>query len=139
MRAGEITGLKWAQIDLSCGIIRLDMTKNGDRRSVPLSNAARVAILALPRPIDGGKVVSFYDSRGLSVAFRRACKRAGIVGLRFHDLRHEVASRIAPHVATATLAKIMGWLGLQMAMRYYNAADQELVAVRRAAEAARAA
>ena len=139
MRAGEITGLKWAQIDLSRGIIRLDMTKNGDRRSVPLSNAARAAILALPRPIDGGKVVSFYDSRGLSVAFRRACKRAGIVGLRFHDLRHEAASRIAPHVAILTLAKMMGWRGYQMAMRYYNPTDQELVAQRRAVEAAHAA
>ena len=139
MRAGEIIGLTWAQIDLSAGIIRLDMTKNGDRRHVPLTAAAEAAISALPRPISGGKVTSFYDSQGLSIAFRRACKRAEILGLRFHDLRHEAASRLAPHVPTVTLSRIMGWRGVGMAVRYYNPTDQELVEVRRAAEAARAA
>jgi len=32
-----------------------------------------------------------------------------------------------------TLAKIMGWRTVQMAMRYYNPTDEELVKARRAA------
>lgn len=133
MRAGEIVPLCWEQIDLANNVIRLDMTKNGERRAVPLSEAAVVAIKTLPRPIQGGRVTSFYDSRGLSAAFRRACERAGIAGLRFHDLRHEAASRLAPHMPVATLAKVMGWKTLQMAMRYYNPTEVELVAAVRAA------
>jgi len=133
MRAGEIVGLLWEQIDLSNGVIRLDMSKNGDRRIVPLSKAAEAAVRALPRPIQGGRLTKFYDTRGLSAAFRRACERAGITGLRFHDLRHEAASRLAPHMSVATLAKVAGWKTIQMAMRYYNPTAAELVAAVRAA------
>jgi integrase len=133
MRAGEIVGLEWEQIDLAAGVIRLDMTKNGDRRVVPLSEAAEREIRAHPRPIHGGRLTQFHDSRGLSVAFRRACVRADISGLRFHDLRHEAASRLAPHMSVATLAKVLGWKTIQMAMRYYNPTAAELVAAVRAA------
>ena len=30
---------------------------------------------------------------GITQAFERVCKRAGVEGLRFHTLRHEAASR----------------------------------------------
>jgi integrase len=133
MRAGEIVSLSWEQVDLANSVIRLDMTKNGERRVVPLTEAAVAAIRGLPRPILGGRVTSFYDSRGLSAAFRRACERAGISGLRFHDLRHEAASRFARRMPVATLAKVMGWKTIQMAMCYYNPTPAELVAAVRAA------
>ena len=133
MRAGEIVNLSWEQIDLSNNVIRLDMTKNGDRRVVPLSEVAESLIRALPRPLRGGRLTGFHDSNGLGAAFRRACMRAGITGLRFHDLRHEAASRLAPHMPVATLAKVMGWKTIQMAMRYYNPTAAELVAAVRAA------
>ena len=136
MRAGEIVQLTWEQIDLHNHVIRLDQTKNGDCRIVPLSVAAEAAIRSLPRHI-GGRVTQFYDSAGFSRAFGRACERVGIKGLRLHDLRHEAASRLAPHMPVATLAKVMGWRSIQMAMRYYNPTADELVAVvRRIAKAA---
>lgn len=133
MRRGEIAELTWAQIDLHHRVIRLELTKNGDRRTVPLSEVAEAALRALPRPLHGGPVNTFHDSNGLGAAFRRACKRAGITDLHFHDLRHEAASRMARTMPVATLAKVMGWRTLQMAMRYYNPTDAELVAARRAA------
>lgn len=133
MRRGEIAGLTWAQIDLHHRVIRLDMTKNGDRRIVPLSEVAEAALRALPRPLHGGPLTSFHDSNGLGAAFLRACNRASITNLHFHDLRHEAASRLARKMPVATLAKIMGWRTLQMAMRYYNPTGEELVAAVRAA------
>jgi integrase len=137
MRAGEIVQLTWDQIDLKNSVIRLDITKNGDGRIVPLSVAAEAVLRSLPRAIDGGRVTQFYDSAGLSRAFNRACESAGIEGLRFHDLRHEAASRLAPHMPAQTLAKVMGWKCLQMAMKYYNPNPPELVAaVRGIAKAA---
>lgn len=128
MRRGEIANLTWDQVDLGKhGIFLLD-TKNGDRRFVPLSENAEAAIRALPRPIHGGRLTSFHDSNGLGAAFRRACQRAGITGLCFHDLRHEAASRLAGVLEAPTLAKVFGWRTIQMVMRYYNPSAQELVA-----------
>ena len=40
MRQGEILSLRWKHIDLSKGIATLDMTKNGERRSIPLNRTA---------------------------------------------------------------------------------------------------
>ncbi|TCW80993.1 site-specific integrase [Burkholderia sp. SRS-46] len=128
MRAGEIVKLRRAQIDLEVPAIRLGITKNGHPRTVPMSEEAEAAVRALLELSDGDRLTSFYDSRGLSAAFRRACKRAGITGLCFHDLRHEAASRLAPRMQAPTLTKIMGWVNMQEAMRYYNPTDAELVA-----------
>ncbi|MDH0423369.1 tyrosine-type recombinase/integrase, partial [Delftia tsuruhatensis] len=75
----------------------------------------------------------FHDSNGLGAAFARACVRVGIEDLHFHDLRHEAASRFAPRMPATTLAKLMGWRSIQMAMRYYNPREDELVALVRAA------
>lgn len=133
MRSSEMVKLRWAQVDLARHVIRLNLTKNGDPRTVPLSERAEGAIRALPQQASG-RLTTFHDARGLRKAFALACKRAGITGLRPHDLRHEAASQLAPKVETATLAKVMGWRTLQMAMRYYNPTDEELVAaVRRPA------
>lgn len=132
MRRGEIAGLEWDQFDLHNSVIYLDITKNGDSRVVPLSATAEEAIRSFPRPPQGGKVLTFFDSNGLGAAFVRACERAGIEGLCFHDLRHEAASRLAKRMPAVTLAKVMGWRTLQMAMRYYNPTAAELVSAVRA-------
>lgn len=135
MRAGEIVQLTSDQIDLQNHVIRLEKTKNGEDRVVPLTTTAEDIIRSM-LPSENGRLTSFHDSNGLSKAFRRACARAEIKGFCFHDLRHEAASRFAPTMPVATLAKIMGWKTLQMAMRYYNPRDDELVAAVRPAKVA---
>ena len=126
MRAGEILTCAWSQVDLQGGCIRLSMTKNGSKRTVPLSLEAIRVLEALPR--SGIDVIeAFHDTSGLDRAFRRACVYAGITDLRFHDLRHEAASRLAPHMTVQDLAKVMGWKTLKMALRYYHPTDEELI------------
>lgn len=128
MRAGELLSVDWNQVNLTFGVIRLKETKNGSSRTVPLSPAAIQVLRALPSKEHGGRVIpNFHDTSGLDRAFKRLCNAAGIHGLHFHDLRHEAASRLAPRMKVQTLAKIMGWKTLQMAMRYYNPTDQELL------------
>ena len=107
--------------------ISLTLTKNGDSRVVPLFKAAVELLRAIPRPIGGGRLFEFHDTNGLSAAFRRTCERASIEDLHFHDLRHEAASRLAPHVPATTLCKLMGWRSFQMSMRYYNQLSSEAV------------
>ncbi|WP_426195515.1 integrase [Massilia sp. DWR3-1-1] len=138
MRAGNIMELCWEDVDFEHHLIYVERTKNGDELVAPLSEKAEAFLKSYQCPSKTGRIATFYDSAALSAAFRVACAKAGIKGLHYHDLRHDAATRLAPHVTTATLAKLLGWKTLQMAMRYYNPTPAELVAERRAAESARA-
>src|SRR5439155_8229433 len=39
LRRGELLGLTWEQVDMSRGVIRLEVTKSGKRREVPMRQA----------------------------------------------------------------------------------------------------
>jgi integrase len=138
LRSGNIVRLRWEKIDFEDDVIFVGMTKNGSPITVPLSIAAKRALLTYPSLASTGRITRFSGCEGLAAAFRVACRRAGINGMTFHDLRHESASRIAPYVPTVTLAKLMGWKTISMAMRYYNPKGKELKEARLAAESARA-
>lgn len=127
MREGELATLEWRQVNLEKKIVRLEKTKNGDSRSVPLSNQAVELLKRLPRAVNCSVLPSFGSGEALSRAFGKARDKTGIEDFHFHDLRHEAASRFAPHMTAQTLAKVMGWKTIQMAMRYYNPTDEELV------------
>lgn len=136
LRSGNIVRLRWEQIDLKNDEIFVGMTKNGSPITVPLSKAAKTALLTYPGLASTGRITRFSGCEGLAAAFGVACRRAGITSMTFHDLRHEAASRIAPYVPTVTLAKLMGWKTISMAMRYYNPKGKELKEARLAAESA---
>lgn len=138
MRRGEIAQLNWSQIDLKKGIVFLAEvdTKNSQSRAVPLSFKAVEVLHELHQQPEGSVFKSFSRADSITQFFSRICQRAKIDDFCFHDLRHEAASRIAPHVSTAVLAKIMGWKSIQMAMRYYNPTPEELVIALRGANQA---
>jgi integrase len=58
MRRGEVLGLKWSQVDLTAGCIRLGAadTKTEESRTIFLTQRAIETLDALPRPIHGGHV-----------------------------------------------------------------------------------
>jgi integrase len=127
MRRGEILGLKWAQIDLDRKTAHLvaGATKTNKSRTVPLSSAAIAVLRGLPRSYDG-KVFPIGWS-GFGNTFARACKRAGIDGLTFHDLRHEATSRLFEKgLAIQEVAAITGHQSLQMLKRYTHLRAEDL-------------
>ena len=116
MRSGELCGLTWANVYPTHCV--LPMTKNGQRRDVPLS---KVAIRLIERMRGFDPVLVF----GLGVQskdslFRRARDRAGLSGVTFHDARHTAATRMAPLVDVLTLCKIFGWSNTSQALTYFN-------------------
>ncbi|TAN11899.1 MAG: site-specific integrase [Burkholderiaceae bacterium] len=120
MRRGEILGLCWELVDLDRATARLLDTKNGDDRTVPLSKAA-VALLAGLKPAanPSGPVWPGVTPSAVNQAFPRACQRAQIEGLRFHDLRHEAASRFfEKNLNVMEVASITGHKDLRMLKRY---------------------
>ena len=57
----------------------------------------------------------------------RACKRAGIRGLRFHDLRHEATSRFFEKgLNVMEVASITGHKDLRMLLRYTHLRAEDL-------------
>lgn len=141
MRQSEILGLSWEDVDLKRKIAHLDDTKSGDPRDVPLSPVALATFSGMPRPIAGGRIWSIGQDR-LIRAFRSALPRGRkawqddhpdetlppgfLVNLRFHDLRHEAASRWAPYLGAQELCKMFGWKTMQMALRYYHPTGESL-------------
>lgn len=61
MRKAEILNLRWDQVDLKHGFILLEITKNGERREIPINHTLRKTLMALPRCLDTPYV--FFDLR----------------------------------------------------------------------------
>lgn len=123
MRKGEILGLQWDKnIDLRHGFILLDMTKNGERREIPINSTLREMLHKLPRRIDSPYV--FTDETGnrfqdIKKGFGAACRRAGIKDFHFHDLRHTFASHLVmAGVDLTTVKELLGHKTLTMTLRY---------------------
>jgi integrase len=129
MRRGEVLSLLWCNVNLEIGVAVLPMTKNGEMRRVPLSKEA-ISILKEQRSASiqsiAGRVFDVSDI-SLDKAWRRACGKAGIVGLRFHDLRHESISRLFEiGLNPMEVSSISGHKTLQMLKRYTHLRAEEL-------------
>lgn len=123
MRRGELLALRW-QIDLDRRVAHLSVTKNGEARSVPLSSAAMGILQGLTKSPCG----SVFPSKPQTVAaaFMKAAKRAALIALRFHDLRHVATTSLAKRLPNVIeLAAVIGHKSLHMLKRYYqpDAAD----------------
>lgn len=118
-RQGELLKLRWEQIDLENQTARLLDTKNGEDRTIPLSKAAVTALRNMPRNISGKVFQRWSGGEALNKAFKSACTRAEIDGLRFHDLRHEAASRLFEKgLNVMEVASVTGHKTLSMLKRY---------------------
>lgn len=137
-RLGEITGLRWPDIDLSRGRATLHQTKNGDVRAVHLSGHALELLRAAPRRLDTDLLFPGKAKPGrrpakpavLKKSWEAAIKRAGIEDFKFHDLRHSAASYLAMNGATlAEIAEVLGHRTLAMVKRYAHLSDAHVAGV----------
>ena len=120
MRQGEILGLEWRHVNWLDHTVYLPDTKNGTARVVPLSEKAEAALQRQQTWATGkdGKVCR-YTNDGMRASYTKAMKKAGIVGLTFHDLRHEATSRFCEKgIPVMTVQAITGHKSTQMMKRY---------------------
>lgn len=134
-RRGELLGLKWADVDLQRGIATFHVTKNRERRAVPIAGGALRELVAWSkvRRIDDGRVFpgpTLERALDIEHAWREALATAGVKAFRFHDLRHSAASYLAMSGATAPeIAAVLGHKTLQMVKRYAHLGEQHTAAV----------
>jgi integrase len=130
MRRGEQLNLTWENVDFERGWITLGITKNMQRRGVPLVGAAQEALRSLRtvRRIDANLVFPSHDGKkpyDIRRPFTFALKKAGIQDFRWHDLRHCAASYLAmSDVPLKIIGKLLGHNTSAMTGRYSHLADQ---------------
>ena len=131
LRAANVTGLSWEQVDLERRLawIHPDQAKARRAIAVPLNGTAMRVVRAhyARHPVS---VFTFKGRRVKQVSTRawyKALARAGIENLRWHDLRHTWASW---HVQNGTplfvLQELAGWETERMVRRYAHFAANHL-------------
>jgi integrase len=68
LRLGKLLGLTWERVDLSRGVIRLEVTKSGRRREVPLNAESYDALVSL-NPKQSGRV---FRTKSVRKAYENA-------------------------------------------------------------------
>lgn len=153
MRRGELLALDWRHVDLIRRTAHLPDTKNGEARTVPLSLRAIAVLKSLPRLDEQSADEAEHQSdpvfhttamallKGFGRALERAkaayvkdCKDAGkrplgsfLGDVRFHDTRHEAASRLAEKLTNVLeLSAVTGHKDLRMLKRYYHPRAEDL-------------
>jgi integrase len=116
MRRSELLAMRWDDVDMVARTVLLRATKNGRPRTVPLSPRALEIIRDIPR---AGETVFVVSANAVRLAWERLKRRAGVSGLRFHDLRHEAVSRFFEKgLNMPEVAAISGHRDPRMLMRY---------------------
>jgi integrase len=96
-RLREILHLRWEDVDLERGLLSLPDSKTG-KKAIVLNAPAMTVLASLPHV--GAYVIAGQDAgtqkekprSDLNKPWRSVAKRAGLAGLRIHDLRHTHAS-----------------------------------------------
>jgi len=142
LRRGEMVGLDWGDLDLERRTIRVarnvwsgrvDTTKGGRGRTVPMSEHLCQALLALPRPLrrdapllqrDGQRVTG----RAVTAAIKRAERLGGLAETgHCHVLRHTLGARLAmAGVGEKTIAEVLGHTDTKTTQRYMHLAPDHV-------------
>ncbi|MBT3878181.1 MAG: site-specific integrase [Candidatus Scalindua sp.] len=128
MRRGEILGLRWEQVDLSHGFILLEISKNGERREIPINTTLEYLFKEMPHSIESKYV--FVDKDGkpykdVKRSFGTAIRKAGISDFRFHDLRHTFASHLVmAGIDLISVKELLGHKTITMTLRYSHLAPE---------------
>jgi integrase len=128
LREGKIVNLTVSQCDFHHDRINIagDAMKNEEPFSIRMTAEVKAT---LQRVIKGRKLISpyiFLNEQGkpytgeaVSMAFWRACKRAAIHDLRFHDLRHDFATVLVNNGASLyQVQHALGHKDQRMSARY---------------------
>lgn len=135
-RAGELTGLRWGDVDLKDGRLTLRKTKNSQDRVVWVLGDALKLLRehAKVRRIGDDRV--FVSEKGKHFDYRKgfeaACTAAKLSNVVFHTLRHTAATLLARAGATQQQLKAIGGWKSNVVSRYVHlaAADAKNVQAR---------
>jgi integrase len=132
-RQGDLLRLPWTAYDGER--IRLRQRKTGKRVAIPVGAPLKAALDAAAKTRQSPIILLQSENQpwtedGFRSSWRKACAKAGISGLTFHDLRGTAVTRLA--VAGATVPEIAELTGhslhdvFEILSGHYLASDPEL-------------
>ena len=140
-RKRELLDAKWSDIDFESRVWRVPMTKSGRPLNIPLTPQAFQLLLTLkeklpslleiipqgeiewvfPNPKTNQPFVSIFN------AWNTVRTKAGLEGLRIHDLRHSFASALVNHgVPIYDVQKLLGHQSIKTTERYSHLSPERL-------------
>jgi integrase len=140
-RKRELLDARWRDFDFQAKVWRIPMTKSGRPLLVPLSDQACQLLLDLhhklptllekrspievewvfPNPKTNKPFVSIFN------AWNTARVKAGLSGLRIHDLRHSFASALVNHgIPIYDVQKLLGHQSIKTTERYSHLSPDRL-------------
>lgn len=133
-RLREILHLRWSEVDLERGLLLLPDSKTG-RKTIILGSPALQVIAELDNV--GEYVIAGKDSKtprwDLQRPWALVCRRAGLEGVRLHDLRHTFASYgAAGGLGLPIIGGLLGHSDVKTTQRYAHIGSDPL---RRASDA----
>ncbi len=122
-RVSEVLGAKWAWLDRDRKVLALPDSKTG-KKLIYLSDAALVVLEK--QSSQSGKSDFIFPSHkegkhfvGLPKSWAKVCERAGLEGVRIHDLRHTAASiAVGQGASLPLIGKLLGHTQAQTTLRY---------------------
>jgi site-specific recombinase XerD len=129
MRKSEQYTTEWPQISFKRKRIKLEGTKNGSDREIPMNKTCISAFEALykRRPHNGRVHQSKFkhDLNDSRAWFERCVEDAGIVKFTWHCLRHTFISRLVMKgVDLRTVQELVGHKTISMTVRYAHLAPE---------------
>lgn len=134
MRRNEILKMKWKDINLNLGTIRIpaENSKTKKERVIPIDSNLIIELDLIEKKSEYVFMNPETGKRRKDIrkAFEFTCKAAGIPtsrkeGLTFHDLRHLAAYELVKATDVITAAGILGHSDINMTMRYVHPTDQD--------------
>ena len=131
-RLSEITTLRWDQVALEAGELRLPDSKTG-AKVVHLGEPAVAVLRGIARKEDNPWVITGrrpgYRLASLHFPWGRIRKHAGLDDVRLHDLRHSFASGgLLVGEGLPMIGKLLGHSQVQTTARYAHLADDPVKA-----------
>ena len=128
IRKGELLGINRKHINWEARTCTLYDTKNGEDRTIPLSEHAFHILATLPRQFDGAMFPFTVDS--LDKHFYRVRDKVGIKDFRWHDLRRSAISNMFQirNYDLPTVQLLSGHKQPSVLLKVYTKLDPEQVA-----------
>jgi integrase len=130
-RRNEITYAKWEHVNWEQRMLLVPLSKTGRPRSIRLNSAALAILRSLPRvqnsPFIFPSPITGRPSPSLHFPWLRVRKRAGLLDVRLHDLRHSFASFLVNNgVSLYVVQGLLGHLNARTTQRYAHLANETL-------------
>jgi integrase len=141
LRLRQCITLSWNDVGWNAGQIRKP-GKGGKLETVPITSAIREILQPL-RGHHAERVFTYKAQRtrdgrvkgerhpltyhGVKIAWRRLRKRAGVVGFRFHDYRHDLGTKVLRETGNLKLVqRMLNHADIKTTTRYAHVLDTEV-------------